>query len=624
MLARRDTRGVDPGEGSPLVSITNLSESGQRIAIQCLAAHGKGISKTVDLLKGETLLTEACSQRTVHGAVIESLSEAESEAEGNESEGLRGPIGISLTTDGMPGTLAAFGLRRHKNNDKESSFSAVTFTDPKMLNSSTTIFAGVPVGPASLLQEGKYVPELSLANFSAKDLKIHAQYTQTSGAAPTTNEIAALTLPAGTSRSLKFDSLQGDSQLQNSFLVTSNGSPGDLMAKLVSRSDSSPASVELLGKDAQDSNNGGSNPWSIEDGAESTLLFFNHDQAPQIFNVLIASADGTQWDKDFKLAPMETRAISIRDIIQNAVKDDKGKMLPKTAVSGQISWWTVGTASGPGTGRLLQSNPASGMARSFACGCPYILCGVIFNQDVSSLPVGTTAAPLDDLTPLICMYKVNSHCSGLPGSYTSSQALSYYWYSSNTAVLQISGSSTDSYVNGYGAGVGTATMTGRVSATYYGPPMTCQFSGSAQTTVTPPHHLKVLSDTYQSLSSCPTTVRRLIKYQSVDVNNASVGTIQTKEQFGTKFANTCNNGAPGTSETCSSDTNGIFTDQLFIGCNTVGGSCGVTYTHQQWLWCPAGGTPVVIATPGDLIVHNDMVSVGGNTSGFPAGTYIYP
>jgi hypothetical protein len=467
---------ADSGEGSPLVAITNLSESGQHVAIQCLAAKGKNFSKSVDLLAGETLLTEACSERTIHGAVIESFSST-------DSQGPDGPIGVSLTTDGMAGSFAAFGLVRHEEGNNQF-LSNITFTDPKMLRSPTTIFAGVPVGPASLLSEGNYVPELSLANFSTKELQVHVQYSQTAGTAPTSKELAALTIAAGASKKITFDNLQGDPQLQNSFLVTSNGAPGDVLAKLVSRNDFAPSPVELLGKDAQDTNNGGSNPWSIEQGAESTLLFFNHDQAPQIFNVLIASADGSQWDKDFKLAPMETMAISIGDIIQKQVKDDKGKTLPAKAVSGQISWWTVGTASGPGTGRLLQSNRASGMARSFACGCPYILCGMNFFNYVTDLLLNTSSTPLDQMIPIICLYQVGD-CTGTESSNSSSQALKYNWSSSNGATLQISGPSTNSSVGGYGASVGTGTMTGTVSATYYGPIMTCRFSGGGPTNVNP-------------------------------------------------------------------------------------------------------------------------------------------
>jgi hypothetical protein len=466
---------VDRGEGSPLVAITNVSEAGQHVAIQCLAEKSQSFSKSVDLLAGETLLTEACSEQTTHGATIESF------ASGN-SQGPRGPVGISLTTDSMPGTLAAFGLRRHKDGNNES-FSAVAFTDPKMLNSSTTIFAGVPVGAADLLQPGNYVPELSLANFSGKALKVHVQYAETSGAAPTTKEIAALTVPAGTSKSVTFDNLQSDAQLQNSFLVSSEGAPGDLVTKIISRNDSASALVELLAKDAQDSNNGGSNPWSIEQGAESTLLFFNHDQAPQILNVLIESADGSQWNKDFKLASMETMAISIGDIVQKEAEDDKGKTLPKTATAGQISWWTVGTASGPSTGRLLQSDRVSGMARSFACGCPYILCNVDIIQDFDLALLGTTDTPMLTLAPIICLYKTGTHCGGTTTANSSSQALNYSWSSSNSAVAQVSGSSTNSSVNVYGSSIGTATMTGRVSATYYQPAETCTFSPTAPSNV---------------------------------------------------------------------------------------------------------------------------------------------
>lgn len=139
-----------------------------------------------------------------------------------------------------------------------------------------------------------------------------------------------------------------------------------------------------------------------------------------------------------------------------------------------------------------------------------------------------------------------------------------------------------------------------------------------------PDHLQVVSDIRSAFSNCPSTARRLITYQEVDVNNNPVGTIHSREQFASKSANSCNT-TINTSETCSQDTNGSFTDALSVGCNSVGGSCGVTYTHQQWLWCPGGGKPdVVIATPGDLIIHNDSISVGGNTTQFPAGTEIYP
>jgi hypothetical protein len=102
------------------------------------------------------------------------------------------------------------------------------------------------------------------------------------------------------------------------------------------------------------------------------------------------------------------------------------------------------------------------------------------------------------------------------------------------------------------------------------------------------------------------------------VNGNSVGTVSTEEQFASKGTNSCNT-TISTSETCSPDSDGVLKDAITVGCNSVGGSCGVTFTKQQWLYCPASGTPVVFATPGDLVIHNNSVTVGGYAS-FPAGT----
>jgi hypothetical protein len=422
------------GEGSPLVAISNLSDMPQHVAISCLPENGQGFSKSVAMSAGETLLTESCFEQTIHGATIESFPPSQTDSP-------HGPMGISLTTDGMPGTLAAFGLQRQTIGGRHL-LSNITFVDPMMLMSPSTVFDGVPVASSSLLRSGSYVPEISLTNFSAQKVQVAIQYAQSSGATAETNQVASFSIQAGSSKKITLRDLQGDPQLQDSFLVTSSGGPGDVLAKLVSRNESAPDQVELLGKDAMDTNTGGSNPWSIENGTQSTLLLFNHDQAvPQIFNVLVASQDGTQWIKDFTVAPMQTQAISIGEIVKQQLKDDKGATLSKTAVSGQISWWTVGTASGPGAGRLLQSNPASGSARSFACGCPYILCGVDLIENLQDILFSDTDSPFDTMSGIICMYKEGGHCSGTTSSESSSQALHYSW-TADGVVFQISGSST--------------------------------------------------------------------------------------------------------------------------------------------------------------------------------------
>jgi hypothetical protein len=205
---------ANSGEGSPLVAISNLSDMPQHIAISCLPENGQSFSKSVALSAGETLLTESCSDRTIHGATIESFPAYENDAP-------HGPIGISLTTDGMAGTLAAFGLQSQRIGDHHF-FSNITFTDPMMLMSSSTVFDGVPVGPPNLLLSGDYVPEISLANFSAKNLQVAVQYAQSSATTPETKQVASLTVPANSSKKIALKDLQGDPQLQDSFLLTSS------------------------------------------------------------------------------------------------------------------------------------------------------------------------------------------------------------------------------------------------------------------------------------------------------------------------------------------------------------------------------------------------------------------
>jgi hypothetical protein len=106
-------RGVaDAGSGSPLLAIASISETGQRVAIRCFLSEGESSSKSVDLLPGETLLTEACAERTIHGAVMESFATAEP----TEHQSPNGPMGISLASDAKPGSFVAFGLVPHRKD----------------------------------------------------------------------------------------------------------------------------------------------------------------------------------------------------------------------------------------------------------------------------------------------------------------------------------------------------------------------------------------------------------------------------------------------------------------------------------------------------------------------------
>lgn len=191
-----------------------------------------------------------------------------------------------------------------------------------------------------------------------------------------------------------------------------------------------------------------------------------------------------------------------------------------------------------------------------------------------------------------------------------------YWHSDNTSVATLPNRTLHTVAVGSTTGAASALL----QATHPVPKCPMQLMGGVQPVTVRPDHLVVNSDTTSVLCTTNSTVRRIITYSEVDVNGNNVGTISTKEQFASKGTNTCNT-TIHTSETCSSDSGGILADAITVGCNSVGGSCGVTFTKQQWLYCPSGGTPAVFATPGDLVIHNDSVTVGGQTY-FPPGTII--
>src|SRR6516165_1611258 len=307
--------------------------------------------------------------------------------------------------------------------------------------------------------------------------------------------------------------------------------------------------------------------------------------------------------------PDEQMWIDVGKLIREHVPDRNGKTLPADLTSGSYEFRDL-TNIGVGTlfeGKVIYDKTYGHVA--YGCGT---CCGYYqpkFFYDPLLVPVGSTGG--NGVTALDqCTQKYDDVSTEFYGN----------WSSANTAIVTVDYYGTHSAVS-----VGSTTSSTSGWLTHYGHTLCPDWNPrpSGGDNVNPPDHLKILSDSLQAISSCPATVRRLIKYQEVSVNNAPVGTVQSKEQFGSKSANTCNNGNLGTSETCSADAGGVFTDILFVGCNSVGGSCGVTFTKQQWLWCPPNGAAVVIATPGDLIIHNNEVSVGGNTAGFATGTCIY-
>jgi hypothetical protein len=135
-----------------------------------------------------------------------------------------------------------------------------------------------------------------------------------------------------------------------------------------------------------------------------------------------------------------------------------------------------------------------------------------------------------------------------------------------------------------------------------------------------PDHLLVESDVQKTLSCSGNPDQRKITYEIVDVNNQQVvAPTAIREQFQNLSADSCGGSIHATQTRTT--VNGAFNDTLTAGCVLSGHStpCGFTASQQQWQWCDANGTTPTLGIPGALTVRNDLISVGGNITGFTPG-----
>ena len=345
---------ADSGRGLPVVALTSTASVTEHISLTCFASSHDRETTIITLAPDATVLTNACDERSAGN--LETMLSA-------SDDGKTGPIGIELRSDGPPGGFAAFGIMKHEAKDDTTYFSSVSFLDPMMLRSSTAVYVGVPIGSSTFLSPGSYKPELSLANFGPTPLRATVSLATTIGGTPKSARLESVVVPSRRTLMLALDSSAGSPKMQNSFLVTSDGPPGTLISKLIAASDGELHEVELLGKDAADQTNGGHHPWSLRGGSDSVLLLFNHTKIQQQARVTIYFA-GDKWQKEFLLKPLQTAALDLQDLVDQQVKDADGKTLPTALSEGVILW-----AANPESvnGRLLYSNSANLMARSFSC-----------------------------------------------------------------------------------------------------------------------------------------------------------------------------------------------------------------------------------------------------------------
>jgi hypothetical protein len=390
-------------------------------------------------------------------------------------------------------------------------------------------------------------------------------------------------------------SLKGDPGLRNSFIVQSDAAPGTFFSSLVSVGSSGFGLVEQIGKDQQIGVNGGGHPWALTDGGQdAVLMLFNHSTVPKYFNVKIGNG-GVLWQQAWQLAPMETRAISIRELIVGQVKDQNGVLLPKTLDHGEISWFNPNPAEGKG--RLLQIERSSQLvagnsrgagnsrvARSFSCGYNIVLCGAILENYIIAFPLQTDSNPvaLGPVTAMLCLAFDPNACSGQSYSQGGS-GYNYHWQSNIPSIATVSGSSTSSTATFWGAGVGSGSATGFISSA------SCDPGGSGEPDVQVPGSVvstgvTLAADCSTAEPNFPYGIKGNFGYQVYDTasppNKMAVSGMACWERISNVVVDGVSQ--PGLShdwaQTCgTTDGSGIFHDTPYGNCSVA----PQTYTSTQ-------------------------------------------
>lgn len=450
-------------KGSPIVALKSLAQTAQTITLECFSEKAAPTKGTVQLAAGESVLVAACDvSQTGRAAITEAMS-------GHPALD-RGAVGVAITTTAPAGDLIGYGFAAYQD-DRGPYFTSLNLTDPAAMASSNTIFTGIPAGPTDVLQRTSFKPELAVSNFSAKPAQVSVTLATTTAGKTKADVVQTLLLPPSSSKTVKVPA-QGDPGMTNSLVVHSSLTPGEVVSQFVAWGDSLVRTVELQAKDNDSIQNGGGHPWSIENGANSTLLWFNHStDGPKKFEILIGN--GKQlWVNTYMLAPMETKAISINEIVEKQIPDKSGVVLSKDILSGQVGWWTHRAKWGKG--RLMVSQPQSGLARSFSCGtCANLCARALISPDASAtFPIGVTG-DLGGVTFQQCL----ATCGQCGGTVQGPLDEFPTWSSSDTSIATVYSGlhSTTAAFKGVAAG----STNGNVRATDTG----CSAQGSGSITV---------------------------------------------------------------------------------------------------------------------------------------------
>ena len=425
-------RGVAVGAvRAPTVALTNTSAARESVTVTCVDQARTETSPEVFVVPAfGTELVKACEKRDDPGAT----SAADARKHGRS-------VGIDLEYTGSPGDIVAFGYNSFESG---SNLSGIEFHDLSTWSGKGSVWTGIPIGPTENLTAGPFQPKMALANFSNAALTAQVSLWETRGSDQPQEHTLTLQLPPRSTRTLDISGLAGSPEMRNSFVLTSSGEPGDVVASLVSSNESSGQLVQSLAKDLGEGENAGGHPWTLEQGVDSMLLLFNPTSV-SVGSYVRIPAGSSVWGKGYMLGPGATLRLDLAQLVASQAKDDHGFRLPRDLKGGALSWLNSNPAQG--FGRVVQTAPSRLLARNFSCGNYVVACGAVVTGP-SCIANDGQVCLLGPAEAQMCNSYSPTQCSGTSDGTASGDSFS--WSSGNPAIATVSGSSTSSSASFFG------------------------------------------------------------------------------------------------------------------------------------------------------------------------------
>lgn len=364
-------------EASPIVTVNSTSDQPTQFSVKCTTAQDL-VQHSFEIQNHQTLVLRPCSD--------DSNSSIGSDAvEAIAAYAAPRSTGIEIQSADPKSELQAFGLAPTKTAGGLS-FVPIAFSDPDEQSANQAIFPGTQVGTITGLT-GHYTLKMSVVNYAKEPRTFIVYNAQTNRGTTSFNQIRTMAMAPLSVQTLSLD--DSSSPATQSYVVKSDGNPGDVQAQIWSENTVDHARVMFASKDGKDDRNAGMHPWSAARGAQDSLYLYNQSDAKQAVTLKISNGY-TLWIKSIALAPHETLRVSPRQLAEEDQLDDSKVPFSLGRGDGEIAWFT--SDGGKIRGRVQHVDEMNQVTTSFQCAGYVVFCGIAPISGPTTLKVGETGS----------------------------------------------------------------------------------------------------------------------------------------------------------------------------------------------------------------------------------------